>query len=422
LRTGDGLAVVLGITVGSGIFRTPGLVAAQLGRPALIFAAWVLGGVVSCLGVLVFAELATRYPHAGGKYVFARESYGRRAAFVVGWVEALGIYAAVIAALGVVAGEYLALLLGWAPARAAILGVLWIAAFTALNLLGVAAGRWVQNLVTLAKMLALGVVVLAAGVAGGGAGWSSPLASAPTGIAAATAFALAFQSLIWTYYGYVDIAKIAEEVADPEVRLPRILFYGMASTIVLYLLLNAAFLQILPLERIATSSLVAGDVVQEIFGARAGGIMAGLALLVVLSGLNGNVLVTPRVVFGLARDGLAPGVLARVSGGGSPWTATLLVGAVAAALAASGTFETLLSLVIILVLVIDGFMVPVLHRLRGRDAAAPFRVPLYPFLPRLFLAIYALLFLAALVGQPGTTAVALGLVAAAYGLSRVVIR
>ena len=83
LKTGDGLAVVLGITVGSGIFRTPGLVAGQLGHPGLIFAAWVLGGIVSMLGVLVFAELTTRLPHAGGKYVFAREAYGRRAAFVV---------------------------------------------------------------------------------------------------------------------------------------------------------------------------------------------------------------------------------------------------------------------------------------------------------------------------------------------------
>jgi amino acid transporter len=422
LGIADGLAVVLGITVGSGIFRTPGLVAAQLGRPSLIFAAWVLGGFVALLGVLVFAELTTRHPHAGGKYVFAREAYGRRAAFVVGWVEALGMYTAVIAALGVVSGEYLARLVGWPASRAAALGVLWIAVFTALNLLGVAAGRWVQNVVTLAKVAALAVVVLAAGVSGGGAGWSSALPSAPTGFAAAGAFALAFQSLLWTYYGYVDLGKIAEEVADPDRRLPRIFLLGIASTIVLYLLLNAAFLQVLPLSRMAASNLVAGDVVQEIFGARAGGIMAALALLVVLSGLNGNAFVTPRVFFGLARDGLAPGVLARVSAGGSPWTSTLLVGVVAAALAASGTFEWLLSLAIILVLALDGFMVPVLFRLRRRGPPAPFRVPLYPFLPLLFLSIYVVLFLAALVGQPATVALALGEIALAYALSRFFVR
>jgi amino acid transporter len=422
LVTADGLAVVLGITVGSGIFRTPGLVAAQLGRPSLIFAAWVLGGVVALLGVLIFAELATRHPQAGGKYVFAREAYGRRAAFVVGWVEALGMYTAVIAALGVVSGEYLARLFGWPASWAAGLGIACIAGFTGLNLLGVAAGRWAQNLATLAKIVALAVVVLAAGLRGDGAGWESPATSAPAGLAAAIALGLAFQSVLWTYYGYVDVAKVAEEVADPDRRLPRILLYGIAATIALYLLLNAAFLQVLPLERMAASNLVAGDVVHEIFGARAGGLMAALALLVVISCLNGNVFVTPRVFFGMARDGRAPRALASVNVGGTPWTATLLVGGVAAALAASGTFERLLSLSITLVLVIDSFMVLVLLRLRRREPRAPFRVPLYPFLPLLFLSIYAVLMAAACVGQPGVSALALGVIAAAYGVSRLVVR
>src|SRR5207248_332678 len=106
LRIVDGLAVVVGIMVGSGIFRTPGTVAALLGRPGLTFVAWILGGAVGFLGALIFAELSTRYPQAGGKYVFAREAFGRRAAFVIGWIEALGTYCAAIAAIGVVCGEY----------------------------------------------------------------------------------------------------------------------------------------------------------------------------------------------------------------------------------------------------------------------------------------------------------------------------
>jgi APA family basic amino acid/polyamine antiporter len=128
------------------------------------------------------------------------------------------------------------------------------------------------------------------------------------------------------------------------------------------------------------------------------------------------------VVFGLARDGLAPAPLARVSAGGSPWTAVLLVGVVAAGLAASGTFERLLSLAIVLVLVLDAFMVIVLLRLRRRLPPAPFRVPFFPFLPLLFLAIYAVLFLGALLGQPRTAALALGEFALAYALSRLLVR
>ena len=415
LRLGDGLAMVVGIMVGSGIFRTPGLVAAQLGRPWLTFVAWALGGGVGLLGALVFAELATRHPHAGGKYVYAREAFGRRAGFVIGWVEA-GIYAAAIAAISVVCGEYLARLTGWSAEKARLLGAGIVALLAGINLAGAAMGRFTQNVATAAKVLALAAVVVAAGVAGTGAGWTSgPPAGAPAGVAVWVALALAFQSVIWTYYGYLDAAKIAEEVVDPDRTLPRIFLLGIGTVTALYLLLNAAFLHVLPLDRIAASTLVAGDVVDEIFGARAATVMSALALLVVLASLNGNVFVTPRVVFGLARDGLAPRVLARVHRG-NPWAAMLLVGAVSFVLAATGTFERLLSLTITLILVIDGFMVIVLFRLKARKPEAPFRVPLHPFVPASFLLVYALLFVATAREQPGTTGVALAVLAVAYAL------
>src|SRR5262245_61431878 len=112
LRTADGLAIVVGIIIGSGIFRTPGIVAAQLGRPWLTFVAWVLGGALALCGALVFAELATRLPQAGGKYVYAREAFGHRAGFVIGWVESLGLYTAAIAAIATVAAEYVGRLAG----------------------------------------------------------------------------------------------------------------------------------------------------------------------------------------------------------------------------------------------------------------------------------------------------------------------
>jgi basic amino acid/polyamine antiporter, APA family len=416
LRTYDGLAVVVGIMLGSGIFRTPGLVAAQLGRPGLTFVAWILGGGVGLLGALLFAELSTRHPRAGGKYVYAREAFGLRVAFVIGWIEAL-IYFCAIAAIGVVSGEYLARLLGASPDNARLLGALLVGAFTGLNLLGVAVGTSVQNVATGAKVIALGVVVVVAFFAGEGAGWTGALPSAPTGLAAFGALALAFQSVIWTYYGYPDAAKIAEEVVEPGRTLPRIFLVAILGVTALYLLLNAAFLQVLPFERIASSTLVAGDVMQEIFGARAGAVMSGLALLVVLAAVNGNLFVTPRVVFALSRDGLAPAALARVNRGGTPSTAMVLTGVAAAALAASGTFERLLALAITFVLVTDGFMVLVLLRLRARKSDAPFRMPGYPVTPLLFLAIYGVLFLTAAVQQPGVTAVALGTMAVAYALA-----
>src|SRR6266566_3143705 len=248
LRLTDGLAMVVGMTVGAGIFRTPGIVAARLGRPGLAF-----------LGALCFAELTTRQPRAAGKYAFVREAFGTRAGFVVGWVEALGTNGVAIAAIGVAAGEFLVRLLGWPPALIAPLGAGLVALFTGINLVGVASGRWVQNVVTAAKLLALGGVVVIAFARGTGAGWHGALPGAPVGLGVWVAIALAAHPVIWTYYGYHDLAKIAGEVVDPSHTLPRILLGGLAASGVLYLALNGAFLQVLPLERIAASNLVASD-------------------------------------------------------------------------------------------------------------------------------------------------------------------
>src|SRR5438270_983360 len=270
LRLFDGLAMVVGIMVGSGIFRTPGLVAAQLGRSWLTFVAWVLGGALAFLGALCFAELATRHPRAGGKYVYVREAFGPRAGFVVGWVESVGMYTAAIAAIGVAAAEFLVRLTGWDSGSIPWLGAALVALFTAVNLIGVASGRWVQNLVTAAKLLALGGVVVIAFARGTGAGWHGALPGAPVGLGVWVAIALAAHPVIWTYYGYPDLAKIAGEVVDPSRTLPRVLLGGLAATAALYLALNAAFLQVLPLERIAASNLVAADVMDTLVGASGG--------------------------------------------------------------------------------------------------------------------------------------------------------
>lgn len=420
LRLVDGLAMVVGMMVGSGIFRTPGLVAAQLGRPWLTFIAWILGGVLALLGALCFAELTTRYPRAGGKYVYVREAFGRRAGFVVGWVEGAAVYPVAIAAIAVVAGEYTGRLAGLGGGYTHWLGAGMAALFIAINLAGVAAGRWAQNLVTAAKVLALAGVVVLGFAAGSGVGWHSTLSTAPTGGAVLVALTVAFQAVIWTYYGYLDVVKIAEEVVDPGRTLPRVLLGGIGAAAALYLLLNAAFFQVLTIDQLAASNLAPGDVAATLTGARGGTVVAALAVLVVLASLNGNIFVTPRVIFGLARDGLGPRALARVNRGGTPWVAMLLVGVVSIALAASGTFEALLGFAITVILVIDSLAVLSLFRLRAREQGAPFLVPLFPVIPVVFVGVYAALFVGTVVAQPGVVGVALAVLVAAYGMSRTV--
>ncbi|MGH7538482.1 MAG: APC family permease [Gemmatimonadales bacterium] len=417
LRVWDGLAMVVGIMVGSGIFRTPGTVAAQLGRPGLTLLAWLSGGLIAFCGSLIFAELATRYPRAGGKYVYVREAFGPRAGLVVGWVEGIAIYTAAIAAIGVVCGEYLGRLLG-APDRAATaLGVALVALFTLINLTGVASGRWVQNVSTAAKLLALIAVIVAALARGDGSGWHGALPDAPHGAALGAALAVAFQSVIWTYYGYLDAGKIAEEIVEPARNLPRIYLGGIAAVTALYLLLNVAYFQVLPFDRIASSKLVTADVMAALFGGGAGIVFAALALLVVLASLNGNIFVTPRVIFGLAREGLAPAGLARVNQGGTPWAAMTLVGAAAMLLAATGTFDSLLALAITLILVVDSVAVLGLLVLRRRAAEAPFQTPLYPALPLGFVAVYAALFVGTVVAQPRVVLISVGVLGLTYALS-----
>lgn len=414
--------MVVGIMIGSGIFRTPGLVARELGRPWLTFVAWLIGGVLAFCGALCFAELATRLPQAGGKYVYAREAFGRRAGFVVGWVEGLAVYTAAIAAIGVAAAEFIARIAGWPAGSTRWIAVVVVAAFTGINLLGINAGRWVQNVVTAAKVLALGGVVVMAFAAGNGAGWHGVLPGAPAGFALVAALAVAAQSVIWSYYGSVDAAKIAEEVVDPERTLPRVFLLGIAIVTALYLLLNAAFLHVLPFDQIAASNLVAGDVAAAILGAKAGVVIAVLALLVVLASLNGNVFVTPRVIFGLAREGLGPRRLADVNAGGTPWVAMLLVGAVAIILAATGTFVQLLSVAIALILVIDSVVIGSLFVLRTRQPEAPFRVPLYPLVPAAFIAVYIALLVGTAWTQATLVAIAVGVLALAWGLSWIAVK
>lgn len=385
--------------IGAGIFRTPGVVAEQLGRPWLTFVAWVLGGLVAFAGALIFAELATRHPRAGGKYVYVQAAFGARAGFVVGVVE-VGIYAVAIAALAVVAGEYAGTLAGLDSSVHGVIGAGVVTLFTLINLAGVSQASLVQNIATSAKVIALVGVIVIAFASGSGVGWGDSLPTSPEGAAILPALAVAFQSVIWSYYGYPDAAKIAEEVIDPNRSLPRILLISTCIVTALYLLLNAAFLHVLPIDVIASSKLVAGDVAVTIVGERGGVVVAALALLVVLASISGNVFVTPRVVFAISRDGIGPRALSRINRGGTPWAATLVVGGLAVALAVTGSFQTLLGIAITLVLVVDGITAFSLVRLRRTEPRAAFSVPGFPVVTIGFILVYAALFAVAVVADP----------------------
>ncbi len=399
LRVRDGLAVTVGIVIGAGILRTPGLIAGYVGNAGAMLGMWVLGGVVVALSTLVLAEMAAALPEAGGKYVYAREAWGHPVGFVAGWSEILVTRAFSGAAKAVVIAEYLVLLTGRGSVRILAAGV--VIAFFFLHTRGLRAGRGFQNTSTLAKVLVLAAIGAAGVFVGDGRGFRESMEVAPE-YAGLLGFVLAYQAVAFAYYGWEDAAKMAEETQNPGRNLPRILVGGAATVACLYLLINVAFLSALTPAEMAGSPLVAADVLRSTFGSAAGTVVTVASLVILASSLNVNFLGMPRVAFGLARNRLAPAAFTRVGAGGTPGPALVFISVLILALAVSGAFELLIRFMMTIAITVDLIVLAGIFRLRRKrpDLARPLKVPLYPWLPVVTVLLYAIV-LAVIVGtQP----------------------
>lgn len=423
LRVRDGLAVTVGIIVGAGILRTPGLIAGYLGDAWLILAMWLLGGVVAALSTVVLAEMASALPQAGGKYVYAREAYGPVAGFVAGWSELLVTRGFSGAAKAVVIAEYVVILTGQGSVR--LLAGTVVLAFILIHLGGLRVGTLFQNVTTLLKVLVL-LGIAAAGLWAGGSGLERGGVDPGTltDVGGLLAFALAYQAVAFAYYGWEDAAKMSEETRDAGRALPRILLGGAAAVAVLYLLINVSFISALTPAEMAGSELVAQDAIDRVFGTAAGTVVVLASILILVSSLNVNFMGMPRVAFGLARDGLAPSAFTRVSRRGTPVHSLFFISTVIMVLALTGAFEWLIRFMMLVAITVDTMVLSALFRLRVKepDLARPFRVPAYPWLPGLTVLLYVLL-LAVIVGtQPGLAvgggAMIAGLVVAGWWTAR----
>lgn len=399
LRVRDGLAVTVGIVIGVGILRTPGLIAGYLGSPWAMLGVWLFGGVVVALSTLVLAEMAAALPLAGGKYVYAREAYGPQMGFVVGWSELLVTRAFSGAAKAVVIAEYIVLLTG--RGSVPILAGTVLLAFFFLHSGGLKIGRDFQNLSTLAKVAFL-LAIGAAGVFGGdGRGFLASMEVAPE-YAGLLGFALAYQSISFTYYGWEEPAKLAEETQNPGRSLPFILLGGAAAVAILYLLINLAFLSALTPEEMAGSQLVAADALHATFGGAAGTFVTVASLVILLSSLNVQFLGMPRVALGLAREGLAPSRFLQVGAKGTPHWGLAFTAVILFALAVTGAFEFLIRFMMTVAFAVDIFVLGGIFVLRRRqpDLPRPLKVPLYPWLPAVTLLLYFLVLVTIVWTQP----------------------
>jgi APA family basic amino acid/polyamine antiporter len=411
----SGVAVAVSGTIGSGIFRTPGVIAKDLGDARLILLLWVLGGLVFVCGALTYAELGSRYPESGGLFNYIRRAYGDGAGAVYGWLFTMVIGAAPIATLAIVFGEYVVRLAGASPQLVQPIALVAIVVFTAANLAGLRWGAGTQNVLTAFKLLGMGGLVVVAFLHPPAPGAAEPFLGAERHrLGLLAAFALAFQSLIYVYDGYSDPLKVGEEIHSPERNLPRSLIGGVLVITAVYLALNAAFLRSVPLDVMARSNLVAGEAAVRLFGRAGDAVIVTLAIVSVLGTLNTSLLVNPRVAYATARAGLMPGIFTRVNVGGTPTVATLWTAGIGVILALSGNFEQLLAVLTFAIALGEVGTTGSLFIFRRRDPRPPpFSVPGYPVIPAIFLLVNLAFALSVLLLRPVQAGVGLAVVAVA---------
>ena len=414
LGVGFGLAVIVGSTLGIGILRTPGLVAAQLSSPATILMVWLVGGLYTLLGSVCLTELGTMLPQAGGYYVYARRAFGDTVGFAVGWSDWI-TYCAVLGYVTIAMGEFSAVLApSLAPAIKAI-AVSVLILFALLQWAGLRLSSRFQEATTAIKFFAFLALVAACFAHAA----SSPPAPAPgaTGLPHAAGLAglvVALQSVVITYGGWQSALYFTEEDRDPRRNLPRVMIGGVSSVLVIYLLVNLALLAVLPVPDLARSTLPASDAAKVIFGGRGGQIITVLSLVSLPPLVNAIMMIGTRILFAMGRDGLLWRGAAAVNARGTPLRATVVTTAVAAVLIASGTFQTLVAVASFFLAVnycVSCLALVVLRR-REPGRERPFRAWGYPWSVGVVLAGAVAFLVGVIVGDTRTALVAAALLAA----------
>jgi amino acid transporter len=389
-----GVALCVGMVVGAGIFKTSPMVAQALASDHALYLAWAVGGLISFVGALCFAELAAAFPDAGGDYHFLRRAYGHRLGFLFAWSRFAVIHTGSMALLAFVFGDYLAQVVDlspWlGPHANAVLAAGLIVGLTALNLLGVQVGLGTQlglMAVVLGGLLLLGVGAGVQVLAG-----TPPMTPLAVADPARHDWGMAMVFVFLAYGGWSDAATLSAEMKDPQRGIVRALLIGLALVMGAYLLANWAYLRVLGLEGLAHSEAPAAALMQACFGRPGELVIVGVVSLTALSVMNAILIAAPRTTYAAARDLAADLHLARWNARrGTPTAAVLATSVVALLLVGFGTltrggFSTMvdyLSPVYWFFMTLSALALIVLRR-RAPLVARPFKVPFYPAVPLLF--------------------------------------
>lgn len=415
------VAIIVGIVIGAGIFKTPSMVAGVTGDAGWMIVAWILGGVISLAGALCYAELATTYPHAGGDYHFLGRAFGRQVSFLYAWAKATVINTGSIALLAFVFGDYLSKVINLGPHSSAIWAVSIVVALTIVNLIGLNAAAWVQTLLTVIEVSGL----ICVGVAGIVLAGNTPVTSgAFTSTPSLGMFGLAMVFVLLTYGGWNEAAYISAEVRGGRRAIVPVIVISIVTITAIYVFVNIAILAGMGLQGLADSKAIAADLMGKAFGPwgeRALGIFVAISAL---TSINATMIVGARSNFALGRDWPALRFMGHWHAGrGSPVRAYLIQSVISLALVGLGIWQT------------DGFEVMVeftapvfwiflflvgvslfVMRVRDPNADRPFRVPLYPLTPALFCMTCAYLAYSSIVYAASKNAVHISMLVMAVGV------
>jgi APA family basic amino acid/polyamine antiporter len=408
----DSLSIVIGVTIGGGIFLIPNLVARQLPTVTAILGVWIFAGLISFFGALACAELGTMFPSTGGQYVFLRESYGPLMGFLCGWSTFLVARTAQVAWLAMTLALYVSYFIPMSAQAEKLFALAALVVFTGINYWGAKTGAFVQNTFTFAKVVGLLSIIGGALLLGG-----KPAASAQsaTGAVTMSGFGIALVACVLAYDGWVQLSFVAGEIRDPKRNVLLALAIGSAACIFIYVLANVAYLRVLSIPEIAASSHVGADAVSRVMGSAGGKIVSLIILVSIIGSLNGCFLTSPRVYFAQAQDGLFFRKFAEVHPTHkTPAFAIIAQGVWAAVLLLTGGYESLIDYAMFGLWIFYGFMIAglIVLRIKRPDLPRPYRMWGYPVTPIVFLGITAWFLGNMLVTRPVPSLVGLGLTAA----------
>lgn len=384
----DAVSMVVGIVVGAGIFEAPSIVAANVGSEMVFLLVWLVGGLISLIGALCYAELATTYPHTGGDYHYILRSFGRDVALLFAWARLTVIQTGSIAILAFVFGDYAKELLPLGEHSSSLYAGLAIAVLTLLNATGVRQGKWTQNLLTTAKALGLLLVFLV------GIFFIEPIEATINRPSLGGFHGLAMIFVLLTFGGWSEAAYISAELRDARRNMKKVLLLSIGIITAIFFLTNLAYLRGLGLTGISHSEAVAADLLRRSFGEPGAKLISLLIAVSALGATNGTIFTGARTNYALGRDFSLFGFFGRWNArANAPVNGLIVQAAIALVLVLFGSFtrqgfQTMVEFtapVFWLFLLLAGLSLFVLRR-KEPEVSRPFRVPLYPLTPILFCA------------------------------------